>query len=70
MKNTKVKFNPESLNGTHKLKNSEGKTDLITVQWYEGCGSYYFIINNNASMQGGMSVAHMKKLLKKYKISE
>jgi len=64
----KEKFDPKSLNGTHTLKNKQGRTDYICVQWYEGCGYYYCIINNDPSLQFGMSVKQLQNMFKKYKV--
>jgi len=64
------KFDPKTLNGVHFLVNDNGKRDTLTAQWYDGVESYYIIINNDPAMQGSMTVAGLKRLLKKYEVKQ
>jgi hypothetical protein len=64
------KFDPKTLNGVHKLKNDNGEIDQLTCQYYDGVGAFYCIINNDPSSQAAVSVAQLKRVLKRYEVRE
>jgi len=51
------------LNGRYNLR---GNGDYMLVQYYEGIDSYYCIINSEAGLQVGLSLAQLRRLIKEH----
>jgi len=68
-----AKFDPKSLNGTHKLKRPGSDPEIIdslACQWYEGCQTFYVIFNGDPAKQGSFTLPQLKKLLKNHEVKE
>ena len=54
-----MKIDKNSFNGTYHKDNN-----FFRCQWYEGCGMYYIIFNDNAAEQGSVSFGQLKNIIK------